>query len=57
MLREGVVACSDAPHAAGLSRAAASGLPVAVKVRHPGVADAIRRDFAILKPLAGLASR
>lgn len=30
---------------------------VAVKVRHPGVATSIARDFRILKPLAGIAGR
>lgn len=28
-----------------------------LQVRHPGVAEALVRDFSILKPLAGLASR
>ena len=32
-------------------------LEVAVKVRHPGVADAIRHDFQLLRPLAALTSR
>lgn len=30
---------------------------VAVKVRHPGVADIIRRDFQVLKPVAAATSR
>jgi len=30
---------------------------VVVKVRHPGVATSIFRDFQLLKPLAGFASR
>ena len=35
---------------------AATGARVAVKVRHPAVADRVRRDFALLKPLAAVAA-
>eukprot|EP00192_Tetraselmis_astigmatica_P017305 CAMPEP_0117697846 /NCGR_PEP_ID=MMETSP0804-20121206/29454_1 /TAXON_ID=1074897 /ORGANISM="Tetraselmis astigmatica, Strain CCMP880" /LENGTH=127 /DNA_ID=CAMNT_0005512139 /DNA_START=153 /DNA_END=532 /DNA_ORIENTATION=+ len=35
----------------------AQGTPVVVKVKHAGVDDAIRRDFAVMMGLAELASR
>ncbi|KAL6758164.1 ABC1 family-domain-containing protein, partial [Haematococcus lacustris] len=46
-------------HRAQLADPLGSGrvMSVVVKVRHPGVASCIQRDFLILKPLAGLTSR
>ncbi len=39
-----------------LNRCVVTGSEVAVKVRHPGVVQAIQRDFALMLRLAQLAS-
>lgn len=44
-------------HKAVLRRPDGTLQPVAVKVRHPGVAQRIRQDFMLLMPLARFASR
>jgi hypothetical protein len=40
-------------HRAVLKDTSSHTFPVIVKVRHPGVAACIARDFRLLKPLAG----